>query len=127
SGPGSLSGVDVGRVLTLGRDGNTRYWGSDAIEPFNYVPPAGGLTGNTTVTIRFMTNRVFTYHNYYGAGGDVSYCTTQAGNSIQIDPINYSKCGAFATSVVLTILVHNPGITSLNATADCSALRGVAR
>lgn len=127
SGPGSLSGVDVGRVLTLGRDGNTRYWGSDAVEPFNYVPPAGGLTGNTTVTIRFMTNRVFTYHDYYGGSGDVTYCTNQAGNSIQIFSLDYSKCGAFATYVVLPIAVHNPGITSLNVTSDCSALRGVAR
>ena len=122
AGPGSLSGVDAGLVITTSRVSSSRYWGSPTAEDFNYVPPAGGLpSGTTSVTVRFVVQRAYTYNA--NAPGGVMTCTNKNNTSVSTDPgypVNWGVCSTANVNVTFKITAHNPDLDPVVSGSACN-------
>ena len=125
---GSLSGVDVGTVLLNSRVGTgasspTRYWLSNQLEYFTYVPAGGTFTEPVDVTIRFNVKYLETYHDVLGGGSDVNTCKGTGGTpgtSISsASKIPWGMCPIDTITRKFHVDVDKPSLT-VNVSPTCS-------
>ena len=96
SGGGSITGLTDGVTSQTEASNNgtpgatTRYWFAQPVD-FSYMPPAGGFTQTTTVTVNLMVKKI---NQFWQPHGDVYQCvggteaTTTAGDYTPCSPIS---------------------------------------